>query len=52
MEQGYEQRHVTQRSRAELEARGREFADRFSWAENARRLLSLLNLPEHAVAGE
>jgi len=52
MEQGYEQRHAAQRSRAEREARGREFAERFSWAKNARCLLSLLGLPEYAVAGE
>ena len=39
-------------SRATFEARGQEFAERFSWAEIARRLLSLLHLPEHAVAGE
>jgi len=48
MERGYEQRHASRRSRAELEARGREFAARFSWAENARRLLALLCLPENA----
>jgi glycosyltransferase involved in cell wall biosynthesis len=51
MEQGYARRHAAPGSRAAIEARGREFAERFSWAENARRLLSLLNLPENAVAG-
>ena len=41
MEQGYAQRHAP---RAALAARGREFAARCSWRENARQMLRVLGL--------